>query len=81
MAQVFAWSAIKDDAKLAALFEQLTDMLPPEYRTWRTLRDCSLEDFRGYLWLLRRSGAGKRGVAFQEWFCAEHSQLPPLPKL
>lgn len=80
VAQLFTWSAINDDAKLAALFEQLTDMLPPEYRTWRTLRDCSLEDFRAYLWLLRRSGAGKNGLNFQEWFCAEHPQLPPLPK-
>ena len=80
VAQFFTWSAIKDDGRLAALFEKLTDLLPPEYRTWRTLRDCSLEDLRAYLWLLRRNGAGKRGVAFQEWFCAEHPQLPPLPK-
>ncbi len=80
VAQFFTWSAIKDDARLAALFEKLTDLLPPEYRTWRTMRDCSMEEFRAYLWLLRRDGAGKRGVAFQEWFCAEHPQLPPLPK-
>lgn len=80
VAQLFTWSAIKDDAKLAALFEKLTDLLPPEYRTWRTLRDCSLEDLRAYLWLLRRNGATKHGAAFQEWFCGEHPQLPPLPK-
>ncbi len=80
VAQLFTWSAIKDDAKLADLFEKLTDMLPPEYRIWRTLRDCSLEDFRAYLWLLRRNGATKRGVAFQEWFLTEHPQLPPVPK-
>ncbi|MEQ2006560.1 MAG: hypothetical protein ABMA26_07170 [Limisphaerales bacterium] len=80
VSQLFTWSAIKDDAKLAALFEKLTDISPPAYQTWRTLTDCSLEDFRAYLWLLRRNGAGKNGLAFQEWFCAEHSQLPPLPK-
>jgi len=80
VAQLFTWSAIRDDVTLAGLFEKLTDMLPPAYRTWRTLRDCSLEDFRAYLWLLRRDGAGKRGVAFQEWFLSEHPQLPPVPK-
>ena len=80
VAQLFTWSAIKDDAKLAALFEAWTDISPLAYQTWRTLKDCSLEDFRAFLWLLRRNGAGKRGVNFQEWFCAEHPELPPLPK-
>lgn len=80
VAQLFTWNAIKHDATLASLFENLTDILPPEYRTWRTLRDCSLEEFRAYLWLLRCNGAVKRGAAFQEWFCAEHPQLPALPK-
>lgn len=80
VAQLFTWSAIKNDAKLAALFEKLTDTLPSEYQTWRTLRECPLEEFRTYLWLLRHNGAVKNGLNFQEWFCAEHPQLPPLPK-
>lgn len=80
VAQMFTWHVVKRDAALADLFERLTDISPPEYQTWRTMRDCSMEDFRAYLWFLRRNGAAKNGFDFQDWFCAEYAQLPPIPK-
>lgn len=80
VAQIFTWNVVKRDATMADLFERLTDISPPEYQTWRTMRDCSMEDFRAYLWFLRRNGAAKNGLDFQDWFCAEYHQLPLLPK-
>jgi hypothetical protein len=45
-----------------------------------SLQACSIEMFRVYLWFLRRGGALEKNCDFQDWFCALHPKLPPLPR-
>lgn len=51
-AQLITWNVVKN-SDLQQTFEKLSINQSPVYRTWESIKDTSLEDFRGFLSLLR----------------------------
>ena len=53
-AQLITWKVVAGNRSLKSTFEKLSSKQSSKYQTWESIKDTSLEDFRGFLSFIRR---------------------------
>lgn len=72
-AQLITWKVVKN-TQMQPVFEKLSTHQSPKYQAWESIKDISLEDFRGFLSFLRKHNIPSN-------YEAAKSKYPILPAI